>query len=139
MSTDEESNRLVTVERFLHPTEAHIAAGRLESEGIPVNLLGINHASANWLIINALGGIRLQVPSQFAEDARSILEIEARVGEGGPDTERCPFCGSSNATSHSTAWKISLLAVHVFSIPIPWGRGRRQCMDCKNTWESGVT
>lgn len=137
MGTESTPHRFVTVDRFLHPTEAHIAAGRLESEGIPVYLLGINHASVNWLIANALGGIRLQVPYQFAEEARAILSTITSVGdiEGGP--EQCPDCGSANATSHSTSWKISLLAVHLFSIPLRWGKDQRQCDDCGNTWRLG--
>ena len=136
MKIEEDPNRLVTVDRFFHPTDAHIAAGRLESEGIPVNLLGINHASANWLIAIALGGIQLQVPYHFAEEARSILSNEVQVDEAEAETELCPTCRSSNTTAHSTAWKISLLAVHLLNIPIPWGKRRRQCDDCGNTWEA---
>ena len=135
MNTEENPNRLVTVDRFLHPTDAHIAAGRLESEGIPVNLLGINHASANWLIINALGGIRLQVPHEFVEEARSILAFEVPVEDSEIDMDRCPTCGGSNTTAHSTAWKISLLAIHLLNVPIPWGKDQRQCNDCGNTWK----
>lgn len=133
MSTEENPNRLITVDRFLHPTDAHIAAGKLESEGIPVYLLGINHASANWLIANALGGIRLQVPHRFAEAAREILSVEVSVEE--VETDRCPDCGSSNSTGHTTAWKISLLAIHLFNLPLPWGKGRRHCNDCGRTWK----
>ncbi len=137
MKTEDGPSRLVTVDRFLHPTDAHIAAGRLECEGIPVNLFGINHASANWLIAIALGGIRLQVPYEYAEEAREILAAEATVGAD--DSERCTTCGSSNTTAHSTAWKLSLLAVHLLNIPIPWGKRRRQCNDCGNTWKASDT
>lgn len=135
MTSEENQNQLVTVDRFLHPTDAHIAAGRLEAEGIPVNLLGINHASANWLLINALGGIRLQVPRRFADEAKSILATQVPVEDAEEDADRCPNCGSVNTTAHSTAWKISLLAVHLFNVPIPWGKNQRQCDDCGNTWE----
>lgn len=130
----EDQDRLVTVDRFFHPTDAHIAAGLLESDGIPVNLLGINHASANWLISNALGGIRLQVPGRFAGRARELL---AEVAENeAPPRELCPHCGSPNSTAHSARWKISFLAVHLLSIPLPWGRDERQCGDCGQPWET---
>lgn len=123
----------MTIDRFFHPTDAHIAAGRLRSEGIPVHLLGINHASANWLIANALGGIRLQVPSHFADRAREVLCEDVPIDM--VEQESCPMCGSRATTAHSTPWKISLLAVHLFSIPLPWGKNRRQCDDCGHRWE----
>ena len=68
-----------TVDRFFHPTDAHIAAGKLESEGIPVFLLGINHASANWLLSNALGGIRIQVPAKYVDDARKSFSRDRQA------------------------------------------------------------
>lgn len=52
------AQRLVTAARFIYPTAAHIAAGRVEAEGIPVHLDSIHHVSANWLIAHAVGGIR---------------------------------------------------------------------------------
>lgn len=134
MNIAEDQNRLVTVERYLHPTEAHIAAGRIQSEGIPVHLHGINHVQANWLIANALGGVRLQVPAQFAAQAREILATEVRSEDS--ELESCPACGSPETTARSTAWKLSFLAVHFLSIPLPWGKYRRQCASCRHTWES---
>ena len=122
----------MTVDRYFHPTEAHIAAGRLTSEGIPVNLLGINHASMNWLIAQALGGIRLQVPAGFVDAAREILASEVVIEEA--DDESCPKCGSIDTTAHTDSWKISLLAVHLLNIPIPWRRDRRKCNQCAATW-----
>jgi len=93
MSTKEQSLGWTTVDRYFHPTEAHIAAGKLESEGIPVFLLGINHASANWLLSNALGGIRLQVPEDYAEEAKQLLSETVDVGEDG---ETCPLLAESS-------------------------------------------
>ena len=64
---------LVTIGRYLDVTEAHIAAGLLQSEGIPVYPLDINHASANPLLGIGLGGVRLQVPARFEREARRLL------------------------------------------------------------------
>jgi hypothetical protein len=77
---------LVTIDRFFDPIEARIVAGRLEASGIPVQLLDIQHASANSMIVVALGGIRLQVPSSCLEEAKRLLaedvalDAEADVG-----------------------------------------------------------
>lgn len=121
-----------TIDRFFHPTDAHIVAGRLESEGIPVYLLGINHVSANWLIANALGGIRLQVPAKFAAEARAILAERPELPEERIST--CPNCESTDTSAMSNSRKIAFLAVHLFSIPIPWGRNRRHCQSCGHEW-----
>ena len=122
-----------TVERFFHPTDAHIAAGKLQSEGIPVFLLGINHASAVWLISSALGGIRLQVPADRVDDARTLLaELDEASGAVEP---RCPDCGGSNTTAMSNSRKIAFLAIHLFSIPLPWKSNRRHCQSCGAEWE----
>jgi len=124
-----------TVDRFFHPTDAHIAAGKLESEGIPVFLLGINHASANWLLSNALGGIRIQVPAKYVDDARKVLAEIAKPSER--DGPVCPQCGSSDTSAMSNSRKIAFLAVHFFSIPWPWRSDRRHCQSCGAEWESG--
>jgi len=122
-----------TVDRFFHPTDAHIAAGKLESEGIPVFLLGINHASVNWLLSNALGGIRIQVPAQHVDNAREVLAEIAKPSEIGEPV--CPECGDSDTSAMSNSRKIAFLAVHVFSIPWPWRTDRRHCQSCGAEWD----
>ena len=123
----------VTVDRYYHPTEAHIAAGRLESEGIPVFLLGINHASANFWLANALGGIQLQVPADFVDAAREALGETNDVAI--ESEERCPQCGSSEVGAVSNSWKIAFLAVHLFSLPMPWRKDVRHCSACGAEWQ----
>lgn len=67
------SETLVTVGKYFDSTEAHIAAGLLQSEGIPVYPMDINHVSANPLLGIGLGGVRLQVPVRFEQVARQVL------------------------------------------------------------------
>ena len=133
MSIEQQSPGWTTVDRYFHPTEAHIAAGKLESEGIPVFLLGINHASANWLLSNALGGIRLQVPKNFVEDAKQLLSETVEIGDEG---EMCPRCGSTESSPMNNSRKVAFLAVHLFSIPLPWQSRRRHCDSCGAEWRS---
>jgi hypothetical protein len=133
MQNESQVSSWTTVDRFFHPTDAHIAAGKLESEGIPVFLLGINHASANWLLSNALGGIRLQVPAGHVDDARRLLaQIAQPIDEG---ESECPKCGGTDTTAMSNSRKIAFLAVHLFSIPLPWRTNRRHCQSCGAEWE----
>ena len=120
MQNDSQGPSRTTVDRFFHPTDAHIAAGKLESEGIPVFLLGINHASANWLLSNALGGIRLQVPASQVSQARQLLaQIENPTDE---PKMKCPQCGGTDTTAMSNSRKIAFLAVanESASLPVLW-------------------
>lgn len=63
MSNEEVKEYLgpVTVGWYLHPIEAEIARGRLESEGIPAFLHSNNHSQLDWPITLALGGINPSV------------------------------------------------------------------------------
>ena len=132
MEDEAQPDSWVTIEHFYHPIEAHIAAGRLKSEGIPVFLHGINHATANWLITTALGGIRLQVPGNAVGEAKEILA--ASFSTETAEEKCCPVCGSGNTSVLSGSWRIALLAIHLFSIPLPWKKNRRFCSDCQNEW-----
>jgi hypothetical protein len=67
------SETLVTIGKYLDVAEAQIAAGLLQSEGIPVYPLDINHVSANPLPGVGLGGVRLEVPARFEQEARRLL------------------------------------------------------------------
>ena len=134
MDPEVDPKNWVTIQHFYHPTEAHIVAGRLESEGIPVFLLGINHVTANWLMATALGGIQLQVPGSLEDEARQIL-ADAAPAESAEE-ELCPSCGSSNISVLGGSWRFAFLAVHLFSIPLPWKRDRRFCSDCRDEWST---
>lgn len=133
MQIEPQHDGWVTVDLFFHPTDAHIAAGRVESEGIPVFLLGINHASVNWLLSIALGGIQLQVPAQFVADARTML---TEFGPGEDNSEdQCPECASTNIWTASISWKIAFLAIHLFSLPVPWRNKKQYCSSCGAKWD----
>ena len=129
---DTRPDTFVTIDRFFHPTDAHIAAGKLDSEGIPVHLLGINHATANWMITGALGGIQLQVPLKYADRARQLLAESSPLET--PEEENCPSCGGSDISLASTSWRLAFLTVHLFSLPLPWSKSIRRCKECKFEW-----
>ena len=56
--------------RFLHPTEAVVAAGWLRSAGVPAELFDYYLCSLYWLIIPALGGFRLDLDEEQLEVLR---------------------------------------------------------------------
>ena len=128
------SDSFITIEHFYDAIEARIVAGRLEAAGIPTLLPGIHHVSVNWMIAVALGGIPLQVPAAFADDALEVLAEDVALDD---DDQRCPKCGSGESERDSMRWRLSMLLVHAFQLPVPWKDDRRQCQECGFRWELG--
>jgi hypothetical protein len=64
---------MVTVARYTNLLEAHIARGRLESEGIAAFIADENIIWANWLLADAIGGVQLRVSLEDSARARRIL------------------------------------------------------------------
>src|SRR6056297_3247837 len=104
-----QSSAPVTVGWYLHPIEAEIARGRLESEGIPAFLHTKGHSQVNWPITLALGGIRLQVPPSAASDAAEILESVEPLPKS--EEDYCPECESIDAVPEELSWRIAFLVV----------------------------
>jgi hypothetical protein len=79
------SDKLVTIARFQSPIPAHLAQGRLESEGLEAILLD---ETMNRMLGGVYGRIRLAVPADQADLAKEILgdleealQIEGSEGE----------------------------------------------------------
>lgn len=69
---------LFTVAQFMVPTEAFMAKGCLVAAGIPAVVADANHAQAYDLIIPAMGGVRVQVPEEYLQQAHETLRALAR-------------------------------------------------------------
>jgi hypothetical protein len=69
MTTDE----LTTVATFTNTAEAELAKERLESEGVRAFVLDEQAAGVLPFMGSAMGGIRVQVPTELAERAKEIL------------------------------------------------------------------
>ena len=63
-----------TVAHYTDPIEAHLARGRLVSEGIDAHLGDEHLAMANWEWRLAVGGVKLRVADCDAERARRVLQ-----------------------------------------------------------------
>jgi hypothetical protein len=95
----------VVVAKFISLHEASIAAGHLESAGIPVLLYDENLMRLDWLAGISIGGVRLAVAPDFELEARELLsnpiperfEVE---GIGEYEQPRCPRCRSFNVGSY---------------------------------------
>jgi hypothetical protein len=81
MDNSEEASEMVTVARFSDPSEAQMAKGALEAEGIEVFLQGEN---ANSLVPPAFR-TRLLVSRRDESDAREILEAAQAIEPEGDE------------------------------------------------------
>lgn len=87
------SRTLTVVERFSDVSEAQLAVNFLQANGIEASLRDENLVALNWLLTTAVGGIRLAVPSDQAEEARLLLQrpvIDATEGFAGGDEDLEP-------------------------------------------------
>lgn len=136
--------RLITVGSFTGPLEAHLAKGRLEAEGIPVFIAHENHIWANWVYSHALGGVKLQVAREFAEEAKKILhhhlrgDYEHTLREQFPDLEerKCPKCGSKEFKSRLPFVTVLLIVLTfgLLNIIFPLRRDNYLCSKCGTKW-----
>ena len=130
----------VTLRQFRDIPEALLAKGMLESAGIECILADGNLVRMDWLLSNAIGGIRLQVDKQELEAARAILDepIPAELDEealGEPYAQpRCPRCCSLDIGFEKIDrfWTYGLWLL--LSFPIPIGKNNWKCYTCGVEW-----
>src|SRR4051812_42066441 len=88
---------LVTVQTFSRVIDARLAQARLEGAGIRTYLLDESVASIDPFLINAIGGVKLQVETGDEQAARDLLReplVESDIDEVDPTAPRCPRCES---------------------------------------------
>lgn len=66
-------NKLATVATFSTPFEAHVLRAQLEAEGLFAVVADEHLVGTNQLWSSALGGVRVQVPSEFLAQAKEIM------------------------------------------------------------------
>ena len=115
---------LVTVTRVFNSLEAEMLRGCLQAEGIPATLGDAQTIQTDTLLTVALGGIRVMVPSSFADAARQTVEAfergELAIDELPADSEAAAPEVESTAMPGfrmtPTAWVV--LAVVVVAVVI---------------------
>ena len=74
-------NKWKVILTFTYPHEAHLAKGKLESEGIPVQIRDELTAQVNNLYSNAIGGVKLLVQQKNYDRALKILVESGQIIE----------------------------------------------------------
>lgn len=87
---------LAVVRTYSHAMEAQMACGALRAEGIEAQIADEHLVTQDWLLSNAVGGVRVQVPTAQLEEARAVIgKIDAEaVAEDRPLI--CPNCESDD-------------------------------------------
>jgi hypothetical protein len=103
--------RLVTIAVYGAPYEAEMAKGDLEACGIPAFVMDQFAIGANPLYSNALGGIKLQVPASYAEEAQKIITAQATSEDSQNDEE--PKTNYKQTVAKSFVWLYLAMAAAV--------------------------
>jgi hypothetical protein len=134
-----EHEKTVTLRKFRDLPEALLAKGCIESAGIHAYLVDDNMVRMDWFISNLLGGIKLQVRAEDAEEAEEILsqpipEIVDFEGVGEYEQPKCPKCQSLDVTYCELNKMLSYGSAYV-GLPIPVTKKAWTCHGCGNEWE----
>lgn len=132
-------SEFVTVASFSRPVEAHLAKTKLESEGIPCFVTDEHLVQVNWLYSNAIGGVKLKVPSPYLQRARDILRPRPRLvvvasdNADIPDDELiCPRCRSFDV--YRRRQRVAALMAALFGLAVPWMGRKWVCKQCGYQW-----
>lgn len=96
-------DQLVTVETYQFLPQAQAAKLQLEGNGITVFLADAETVNMDWLLGNAIGNIKLQVPAEQADQALTFLDEmrekarerrEAEEEEDDDERVKCLACGA---------------------------------------------
>lgn len=142
------ANDWITVATFSQPVEAHLARTKLESEGIVCMVSDEYLVRVNWLLSNAVGGVKLLVPPWDAERARAILRPRPRlVVVAGDDAHRaegegemiCPNCRSYDVYYTRFSRRAAGVFMLVFGFIVPWLNRRWLCKQCGYQWKGRLS
>lgn len=79
MSRSSKESDLVTIHVAMGPLRAEVIRSKLEAAGIPVLLRYESAGLVIGITVDGLGEVKVQVPRELADEARSLIEP---VGEG---------------------------------------------------------
>jgi hypothetical protein len=129
----------VMIQRYRDLPEASVAQSILNSAGIESFLADENLVRLDWFYSNLIGGIKLFVREEDADEARKLLEQSVpenfdveNVGEY--QQPRCPQCGSLDVSLNGLNKPASYAAMWAL-FPIPIINKGWKCYSCGNTWQ----
>jgi rubredoxin len=125
---------MITLAQLSKPEEAHLLRLRLEAGGVPAFVQDENVVNLNWLLSNAVGGVRVQIFEGDLEAAKEIL-AEPPLDET-PTRIECPRCGSGKTSIDEFPKKLAFLSLIILGFPIVFSSRRWSCSECGHHWKA---
>jgi tetratricopeptide (TPR) repeat protein len=132
----EKKSGLVTIAKFSHPTEAHIAKTKLQASGVWSFIADECIVTMNWLFSNTVGGVKLLVKATDVDIALEILGQEPynpKLKKSGP---QCPACESFDVHYEKYALRRVFAAFLLLRMPFPFPKKKWVCRDCGHEWKA---
>jgi len=132
----------VMIRRFRDLPEASIAKSILDSAGIESYLADDNLVRMDWFYSNLIGGIKLFVREEDAQEANNLLDqgVPEKFDVDTPgqyEQPRCPKCQSFDVSFDGLDKQASYAALFV-SLPIPFTNKDWKCHSCGHRWKEVV-
>jgi hypothetical protein len=129
---------LVKLRQFRDLPPALLAKSILDSANIECFLADENTVRMDWLWSNAIGGVKLWVKQENAEDASALLDQQLPdnfevEGVGEFKNPRCPICDSPNISYEELHKPLSYASVAI-GVPMKVKRHRWKCSACGHEW-----
>ena len=121
----------------MNAEDAHLLRIRLENEGIPATVPDETTIGVAPLYINAIGGVRVQVPDSDFPAARAIAGREL-PDAGLREDIVCPACGGSDIAQpldRKPSYILSFLILVLTMLPVPIVKRRYRCNGCGHLWK----
>ncbi|CAN5560371.1 hypothetical protein BH09VER1_BH09VER1_38730 [soil metagenome] len=123
---------MTTIAQFSKAEDAHLLRLRLEAAGIAVFIQDENTVQVDWLLSDAIGGVRVQVGDEDVEAANLILFEDTEAPP--EDCPMCPFCSSVHTTPDERPRRITVRAILLLGLPLLYPRHRWKCTSCGKSW-----
>ena len=126
---------MITVATFSFPHEAHIAKLKLDAKGIPAFVADEHTINMQWLYSSAIGGVKLQVPAPFVEQAtqawaEDFSDLFDSDEENDRDQLSCPACGGQKLTPFIRGKKPAFVVFLLLGFPLFFYRRGFRCDVC---------
>lgn len=129
--------KIVTIARFSHPEEAYLASAKLESEGICSFMADKHTITADWLVSNAIGGVRLQVRESEAAEAKRILSLpQVDIQTTASTDETCPKCSSADIKYERFSLRPIFISWLLTGFMLPFLKRKWRCNTCGHQWKN---
>ncbi|MBN8550553.1 MAG: DUF2007 domain-containing protein [Deltaproteobacteria bacterium] len=122
-------NTLEVIARYENVHEAELTRGLLESAGITAFVQDAHTVGVNWMLSNAIGGVKVAVRPEDAARAKEILGEIATSDDSDAGWGACPNCGSRKLELRSER-RMTNLTWLLLGIPLLFPRQRYYCTSC---------